>query len=136
MSQAPSNSDYLLLSRGQWDKNASKDDIEAAIAKFYDWYGRNLAAGRIKPGSRLSTDIAVVSRSGVKSGNVIDGPFGESKEIIGGYWIIVAPSLHAAAELAAESPCLAYGLQYEIRPLETERGSAYRITNETPRSGG
>jgi len=64
--------EYLVLSRGQWDKNASKEDIERAIQKFYDWYGRNLEAGRMKAGSRLSTERAVVSKAGI----VTDGPFG------------------------------------------------------------
>src|SRR5687768_13029941 len=111
-------SEYLVLSRGQWDKSASKNDIETAISKFYDWYSRNLETGRMKPGSRLSTEIAIVSKSGLKSGTVTDGPFGEAKEIIGGYWIIVAPSLREAAELAAQNPCVPYGLHYEVRPLE------------------
>ena len=31
----PTTSDYLLLSRGQWDKASSKADIEAAIDQFY-----------------------------------------------------------------------------------------------------
>ena len=133
MSQPAPSSEYLVLSRGQWDKAASKDDIECAIAKFYDWYARNLEGGRMKPGSRLSTEIAVVSRAGLRSGAVTDGPFGEAKEIIGGYWIIVARSLREAAELAAQNPCIPYGLHYEIRPLEAERASAFKAANETPR---
>ena len=39
MNEQSSLSEYLVLSRGQWDKDASKEDIEAAIHKFYDWYG-------------------------------------------------------------------------------------------------
>ena len=54
------------------------------------------------------------------------------KLLIGGYWIIVAESLAAAAAIAAQNPVLAHGLNFEIRPLESERGSAYRHTNETP----
>jgi hypothetical protein len=42
-------SDYLLLSRGQWDTNARKEDVEAAIAKFYAWYERNVKSGQLKP---------------------------------------------------------------------------------------
>ena len=129
MSQAPL-SEYLVLSRGQWDKTASKGDIETAIGKFYDWYSRNLESGRMKPGSRLTTDIAIVSKSGIST----DGPFGEAKEVIGGYWIIVARNLRKAAELAAQNPVLPYGLHFEIRPLESERGSAYKISNENPKS--
>jgi hypothetical protein len=131
MSASPPDptAEFLLLSRGQWDKAASKEDIEAAIAKFYAWYEGNLKTGRFKPGSRLTTDIAMVSKTGI----VTDGPFGEAKEVIGGYWIIVARDLRAAAEIAAQNPVLPLGLHFEIRPLEAERGSAYRVTNETPR---
>ncbi len=124
----PNTSDFLLLSRGQWDKNCNKAEIETAIGKFYAWYEANLEAGRFKPGSRLTMDAALVTREGIRT----DGPFAEGKEVIGGYWIIVAESLAAAAALAAESAVLAYGIRYEIRPLESERGSAYRHTNETP----
>jgi hypothetical protein len=124
----PRPSEYLLLSRGQWDVASDKAEIESAIGKFYDWYEANLEKGRFKPGSRLTTDAAVVTREGIHT----DGPFAEGKEVIGGYWIIVAESLAAASALASESPVLAHGIRYEIRPLESERGSAYRKTNETP----
>ena len=124
----PASSEYLLLSRGQWDKASSKADIEAAIDKFYAWYEANLAKGIFKPGSRLTMDAALVTRDGIRT----DGPFAEGKEVIGGYWIIVAESLAAAAAIASENPVLPHGLNFEIRPLESERGSAYRHTNETP----
>ena len=123
-----SSSEFLLLSRGQWDKASGKADIEAAIEKFYAWYEANLEEGRFKPGSRLTMEAAIVSREGIST----DGPFTEGKEVIGGYWIIVAESLAAAAAIALESAVLAHGIRYEIRPLESERGSAYRHTNETP----
>lgn len=128
MNTKESGRDYLVLSRGQWDTDAAKADIEAAIAKFYEWYERNVKAGEFKPGSRLGTEAALVSKSGIAT----DGPFGEAKEIIGGYWIIVARSLRAAAELAAQNPCIPHGLRFEIRPLEAERASAHNLTNETP----
>lgn len=123
-------SEYLLLSRGQWDKASSKADIEAAIDRFYAWYEANIATGVFKPGSRLTMDAALVTREGIRT----DGPFAEGKEVIGGYWIIVAESLAAAAAIASENPVLPHGLNFEIRPLESERGSAFRHTNETPAS--
>ena len=125
---SPATSDFFLLSRGQWDPASDKADIEAAIDKFYAWYEANLEKGRFKPGSRLTMDAALVTRDGIRT----DGPFAEAKEVIGGYWIIVAESLAVASALASESPVLAHGIRYEIRPLESERGSAYRHTNETP----
>lgn len=124
-SEAPR--DYLLLSRGQWDPSRSKEEIQAAIDSFYVWYEQLVAQGRFKRGQRLATDSKRVDRT-----SITDGPFTEAKEIIGGYWFIVAGSLEEAAALAAQNPCLACGLHCEIRPIELERGSAYRVTNETP----
>lgn len=127
MSDSKQQHDYLLLSRGQWDPSRSKEEIQAAIDSFYDWYERLVAEGRFKRGHRLATDVKRVARSGIT-----DGPFTEAKEIIGGYWFIVAGSLEEATAIAAQNPCLACGLHYEIRPIELERASAYQATNETP----
>lgn len=119
--------DYLVISRGQWDADASKAEIEAVISRFYDWLQKSIDEGKMKMGSRLSIEGAVAG----KDGRVTDGPFGEGKEVVGGYWFIVAKSLREAAELAAKNPCAQFGLTYEIRPLEAERASAYNLTNET-----
>ena len=52
--------EYLVLSRGQWDSTARKEDVEAAITKFYDWITDHITHGRMKPGSRLNpTSMAV-----------------------------------------------------------------------------
>ena len=82
----------------------------------------------MRGGSRLKREGATVSRTQV----VLDGPFGETKELIGGYWIIVASSLEEAAQLAAQNPCMPLGLFYEIRPLDPEPASAFVRANETP----
>lgn len=119
--------DYLVLSKGKWDADKSKEEIQAAIDAFYAWYDRMLAEGRFKQGRRLTREGKQVSRSGI-----IDGPFAEAKEVIGGYWFVVARSLEEAAALAARNPCMACGLSYEVRPIEPERCSAYALTNETP----
>ncbi|WP_334177354.1 YciI family protein [Pseudoxanthomonas sp.] len=120
-------SDYLLISRGQWDESASKEDVQDAIDRFYTWYEQGLADGVLKPGSRLEHRGKQVSRSGIT-----DGPFAEAKELVGGYRFIVADSLEHAAQIAAGNPCLAFGLTLEIRPLEAERAGADTVTNETP----
>lgn len=121
--------DYLLLSRGQWDEGADPSDVQSAVDRFYAWYEQGLAQGRFKPGSRLQRSGRLVSRV-----SVTDGPFAETKELVGGYWFIVAETLDEAAAIAAESPCLAFGLSYEIRPLEGERASVEVLSNETPAS--
>jgi len=119
--------EYLVISRGQWDAERSPKEIQKAIDAFYVWYDRLVAEGKMKPGQRLARGGKLVSR-----GRVIDGPFTEAKEVIGGYWFIVAGSLEEAAKIAAENPCLACGLFNEVRPIERERASAFAVTSETP----
>jgi hypothetical protein len=50
--------------------------------------------------------------------NVIDGPFTETKEVLGGYWIIEAANLQEAIAWARQAPCPA-GEMIEIRPVWT-----------------
>ena len=129
MSQASARSAYLVLSRGQWDEDKSPAEIQNAIDAFYVWHDKLVSEGKMKSGSRLQQATALVSRHGVT-----DGPFAETKEVIGGYWFFYADSFEEAVALAAQNPCLACGLSYEVRPLEPEKCSAYEQTNETPAS--
>ena len=127
MNDPVSSSEYLVISRGQWDKDASPEKIQEAIDQFYLWLGRLVEEGKMKTGQRLASVGKTVSRKAVT-----DGPFGEVKEVIGGYWFILAASLEEAAQIAAGNPCLKCGLFYEIRPIEVERASAFKVTTETP----
>ena|SRR6478752_3213344 len=126
-----SMNEYLLLSRGQWDAGKSPEEIQAAIDAFYAWHAQLVAQGRFRSGQRLATAAKLVTRTGI-----MDGPFTEAKEVIGGYWFVLAGSLEEAARIVADNPCLACGLAFEIRPIEAERASAYRESNETPKSAG
>jgi hypothetical protein len=119
--------EYLVLSRGQWHKGLASDELQSAIDDFYRWIEAHIAAGRMRPGQRLAPACKLVTRE-----RTLDGPFSEAKEIIGGYWFIIADSIEKAAALAAENPCLAHGLSYEIRPLELRRASAFEPATETP----
>jgi len=129
MNEQTSSSEYLVISRGQWDKDASQEEIQEAIEQFYNWLNQLVDEGKMRPGQRLADNGKTVSRKTA----VTDGPYGETKEVIGGYWFIIAESLDEAAKIAAGNPCLNYGLFYEIRPIDPERASAFTITTETPR---
>jgi hypothetical protein len=127
LDQQATATEYLVISRGQWDAAANPDDVQRAIDAFYVWIERNVAAGRMKLGSRLMPEGRVVSRR-----SVLDGPFAEAKELVGGFWFIIASSLDEAAALMGENPCLEFGLSFEIRPLDPERSVARSVANETP----
>ena len=120
--------EFLVISRGKWDENLPPERIQTAIDDFYLWLERMVAEGKMKRGQRLATGGKTVSKKGI-----VDGPFGETKEIIGGYWFIVARDLDEAARLASQNPCMQCGLFYEIRPTDSERASAFAVTNETAR---
>ena len=127
MNETSSPSEYLVISRGQWDKNKSPEEIQKVIDQFYVWIEGLVNEGKMKRGQRLGNKGKTVARN-----SVTDGPFGESKEVIGGYWFVLARSLEEAARILATNPCLKFGLFCEIRPIELEKASAFKVMTETP----
>jgi hypothetical protein len=119
MSEQPPPAEFLVIARGQWDKTLSRDEIQIAIDQFYVWLDRSVAEGKMKRGQRLTYEGKTIVRQNV----ITDGPFGESKEVIGGYWFILANSLDEAAQIAKGNPCLDCGLFLEIRPVDPQRGT-------------
>jgi hypothetical protein len=119
MTERPSPSEYLVISRGHWDQTCPPDEIQNVIDQFYLWLERLVSEGKMKRGQRLTHEGRTVARQNT----ITDGPFGESKEVIGGYWFIVAHDLDEAAEIAQGNPCLDYGLVLEIRPIDPQRAT-------------
>lgn len=119
--------EYLVISRGKWDEELDPATIQTAIDKFYDWHDEHVRRGTMTTGSRLKPPTKLVSKRGIH-----DGPFAETKEVIGGYWSIRARTLEEAAAIAAENPVLPLGLMLEIRELEPERADALKPMIEHP----
>jgi hypothetical protein len=116
MSERPPPAEYLVISRGQWDRNLSRTEIQSVIDHFYTWLDRLVDEGKMKRGQRLKYEGKMVVRQNV----ITDGPFGETKEVIGGYWFILADNLEEAAQIAKGNPCLDCGLSLEIRPVDPQ----------------
>jgi hypothetical protein len=116
MNEQPPPAEYLVISRGQWDKTLSRRQIQNAIEQFYTWLDRLVGEGKMKRGQRLTYEGKTVGRQNVTT----DGPYGESKEVIGGYWFILAHNLGQAAQIAEGNPCLDCGLFLEIRPIDPQ----------------
>lgn len=62
MSVRTRGQDYLVLSRRQWDKAASREEIRTAIVEFYAWIENAIQEGRMRSGSRLCIERATVSK--------------------------------------------------------------------------
>jgi hypothetical protein len=116
MSEQQPPAEYLVISRGEWDNTCTRDEILNVIDDFYIWLDRLVREGKMKRGQRLTYEGRTVAPQNV----VTDGPFGESKEVIGGYWFVLARSLDEAAEIAKGNPCLNCGLFLEIRPIDVQ----------------
>jgi hypothetical protein len=116
MSERPPAAEFLVISRGQWDSTLSRKERQNAIDQFYVWLDQLVDEGKMKRGQRLAYEGKTIGRQSV----ITDGPFGESKEVIGGYWFILANNLDEAAQIAKGNPCLNYGLFVEIRPIDPQ----------------
>jgi hypothetical protein len=78
-------------------------------------------------GNPLERESKIVSG---KNRMVSDGPFAESKEAIGGYFLLDVASFEDAVAIARECPGLPYGVQVEVRPVAGECPIASELKHE------
>lgn len=109
---------YMLLIYG--DEKAwaamSESEINKTMQAF-DAYSKELAeSGVLRGGSELAP-ISTATTVRVRNGKALtsDGPFAETKEQLGGYYLIDAPNLDEAIKWAAKIPSAVHG-SIEIRP--------------------
>jgi hypothetical protein len=90
---------------------------EQRVAAFLAYSEALTKAGIVKSSNRLqrSSAATTVRVSNGKS-QVLDGPFADSKEQLGGFFIIDVPDLDAALSWAARCPAASFGA-VEVRPL-------------------
>jgi hypothetical protein len=109
----------MLLFRGtHWHKGLSPEEIQRAVDQMKAWFDRLTAEGKAKAGKPLFHEGKIVSRK--RGLSVADGPFAESKEAIGGFFLLEVESLDEATEIAKACPVLAYGATVEVRPVAPE----------------
>jgi hypothetical protein len=119
MNATESNNGYMLIFRGtDWSKGLSSEEMQRVGEKWMDWFKGLMASGQVVAGSPLEKEGKIVSG---KNGKVVsDGPFAESKEAIGGYFLLKVDSLDEAVAIAQQCPGLSYGLRVEVRPVAGE----------------
>jgi hypothetical protein len=105
---------YLFIQRSLPGKKeppspAQMQEMYAVFNAWKDKFQANILdmGGQLKPGGKIVT-----------AAGVADGPFIESKEIVGGYMLVAAESLERAIEVARESPgVLSPGSSVEVREI-------------------
>ena len=106
---------YMLLlydNPADWG-NVSPDEMQKAIEKYHAWTTKPFTIDS----KRLAEDAGRVIRSQGGQPRATDGPYSETKEILGGYYTIEAASYDEAVKLALGHPHLEYGGTVEVRQV-------------------
>ena len=118
MDTPPARSTFLLLFRNTGPENhahLSPDQRQELVVKWNAWFDGLVAQGKATEGQPLELATRVVSGAG--GGRVVDGPFAEAKEAVGGYVKLVVADLAEATAIAQRHPGLEHGMLIEVREL-------------------
>jgi hypothetical protein len=110
---------YMLLIYINEDdyQTASKDAATKMTASYFAYTDAMKEAGVWLDGGRLRpTSMATSVRFQDGQKKVLDGPYADTKEQLGGYYMIEAPDMDAALSWAARCPGAQYGT-IEVRPI-------------------
>ena len=104
----------MFLFRGGDVSQLSAQDQESQMGKWLAWVEKLTKAGKYVAGEPLLPGGKTIS--GAKK-VVTDGPFAESKEVIGGFFIVNAKNYDEAVAIAKECPDYELGGSVEIREV-------------------
>lgn len=106
-------SDYLYLYRGG-DREGSAEDMQQVMQRWINWLGDLRAKGFLKNSGEPLEHAGKVVKDRT---SVIDGPYAETKDIVGGFSIVTTANIDEAAALAADCPIFEGGGIVEVRPI-------------------
>jgi len=108
---------YMLLIYSPVDSGPSPEERQAEMPRWMSYTQELQESGAMKAGDALMpVDTATTVR--VRDGETLitDGPFAETKEALGGYYLVDVDDLDAALAWAAKIPNVGYG-SIEVRPV-------------------
>lgn len=114
--------EFMLLIRTEDDhlKNMSPEEQQDHVQKVGGYIDKLMKEGKLKGAQPLEMDGAIVQGT---QGVVKDGPFNETKEVIAGYFHILAKDLEEAVEIAKANPIFEDSDgRIEVRPIKTMEG--------------
>jgi hypothetical protein len=96
----------------------SPEQMQRAIEKYVAWGAKLRAAGILVGSDKLTGEAGRVVRGKNGQLRVTDGPYSETKEVLGGYYTITAASYEEAVSRVQDCPHLEYGGTIEIRQVD------------------
>jgi hypothetical protein len=106
----------MLLIRGDDEAERSPAEMQGIVEEYMAWARQLRSEGRMLGGDELSANGRLVRGHGA-SATVSDGPFTETKEAIGGYFLIEADGESQAVDIARACPGLKRGGAVEVRAI-------------------
>lgn len=131
---ATGSSTFLLLVRETSPEAydpLSPEERRKALDRWNAWVDGMAERGRLLAAHPLESTGRVVS--GARGRRVVDGPFAEAKELVGGFFLLADTSLEEATAIAQDCPNLSYGMTVEIRPVAGACHLAHALGLETMR---
>ena len=119
MSTTHKNGFVLLSSSSEWYKQLSAEELQKVVSDNKAWVERLVARGIVKGGQALARESATVLGNNKRT-VVSDGPFAESKEVIGGTLLLDVATMEEAIAIAKACPSLRYNTNIEVRPISDE----------------
>jgi hypothetical protein len=111
--------EFMLLIHNTMDHTAqlSAEEMQGFLKDCMDYINRLVSEGKLKGAQPLVKEGKIISGS---KGNWKDGPFNESKEVIIGYYHVLARDIDEAIAIAKENPEFAYTrtARIEVRPIK------------------
>jgi hypothetical protein len=117
---------YLLLIYGpEWESSGMSPEQQQAVMEEWTNYTADLLKRGASEGGEALEPTNTATTVRVRDGETLttDGPFAETNEVLGGYYVIKAENLDQAIEIAAACPAARDG-SIELRPI-TEFGDEY-----------
>jgi hypothetical protein len=112
-------SEFVLLYRNtleaRQEAHASPEKSQQTMKKWRAWFDDMTRKGCLKSIGQPLDDTGKVV--GGKSRMITDGPFAETKDVVGGYSLIDARNLEEAAQIASACPIIEIGGSVEVRPV-------------------
>lgn len=110
---------YMLLlhENPETFQDMSADDMQAIIHRYSAWKDQMEQAGKLTAGKKLADGEGRVLRRNGGQISISDGPYTESKEVIGGLFEIIADNYDQAVDIARQCPHLEFGT-VEVREID------------------
>lgn len=111
---------FMVLLRddpSSWAKY-TPEQMMKVLEKYMAWGMKMHEQGRIVAGNKLADEGGKTMRKEGKGVRVVDGPFAETKDVIGGFYLLTADSYDHCVDLLRDHPHLEHGQVIDVRATD------------------